>query len=613
MRVVLFLLKCVVGLFASIGFIVLLLALVGFYAWQEVIEWRTPDIEVPEGSILAMDLTEGVVERQPVGPFARATAGPRVVLPEAVAALDDAAEDPRIGGIFVRFGRGDLGLAQAQDLRDAVGRFRESGKPAYAFAESVDGGMGDGATSTIHAYFSSAFDRVWVQPAGEFGLLGFQVESPFAEELFESIGVQARLDQRQIYKGFADRFTSMEMPDPQRENLQRLLDSRLSQVVAGFAEQRDIDEPQLRELIDRAPLSAEAALEAGLIHEIGYRDEAETALREAVENNGEDEGEILSIRRYAAARIDEVPDDAPRVAVIYGLGMVAQGESEAGPLGGRTAMGADTVVPAIEAALQDDGIEAIVLRVDSPGGSYIASDTIWRAVRKAEEAEKPIVVSFGNLAASGGYFVAAPANAIVAQPGTITGSIGVAAGKFVLTDLWEMIGVNFDAVKAGEQADFWSPNSDFTEEQWERFQDFLDRSYADFENRVGSGRGLEGEELSQVAGGRIWSGEDAMQQGLVDHLGGFRESIQVAQELAGIDPDVRVRLELYPRPVDPFRELLRGALDGRIASPGAQTLARLAESLRPLVDLVGLLEGRGAGYRDLRAPNEISELGGRQQ
>ena len=607
MRVVLFLLKCVVGFFASVGLIVVVLVALGLSAWEDFAEWRAPELVVPEDSILELDLTHGVVERRPDSLIARATAAPSVLLPEAVDALEQAADDERIGGVLVRLGRGDLGLAQAQELREAVKGFRDSGKPAYAFANSVDGGLAAGGASTIHAYLSSAFDQVWVQPAGEFGLLGFHLESPFAGELFEHIGIEARMDQRQIYKGFADRFTGMDMPDEQQENLQRLLDSWLTQVVSGLMEERGHAEEQLRELIDGGPLSAEMAREAGLIHALGYRDEAEAALREAIEG----EGEIVPLARYAAERSSNVPADAPRIALVHGLGMVAQGESEGDPMTGRTSMGADTVVPAIEAALDDEGVEAIVLRVSSPGGSYVASDTIWRAVRKAAEADKPMVVSFGDIAASGGYFVAAPANAIVAQPGTVTGSIGVAAGKFVLTGLWDRIGVNFERLKAGEQADFWSANTDFSETQWQRFQGFLDRSYADFEGRVASGRDLEGDALSEAAGGRVWSGADAMDLGLIDHLGGLRDAVAVAQEMAGIDPEVRPRLEPFPRPVDPFRELLRGALDGRVESPAAQSLARLAESLRPLVDLVAILEGRDSGAPELRAPEAVQELGER--
>lgn len=603
MRVILFLLKCVVGFLASVGVIVIAIAIALSVAWERFLEYGLPDEEIPQETILALDLTQGVLERRPDSPFARASVGRAVVLAETVEALEAAGEDDRVRAVAVRLGYGDLGFAQAQELHDAVVRFRQSGKPAHAFAETIGGPGGGGGT--VQAFLTSAFDEVWLQPSGDYGLSGFHLESPFLRGLLDEIGITPRLDQREVYKGFADRFTGVSMPEEQRENLQRLLDSWLAQVTAALAEARGMPQEEVRALVDRGPLRAQDALEAGLVDELGYRRQAEAALEEAIGN----EVESIPLQQYAALREADGPEDAPRIAVIHGSGAVMLGDSEHNPVFGNVVMGADTVGTAITEAVEDDDVVAIVLRVDSPGGSYVGADAIWHDVRAAREAGKPVVVSMGNIAASGGYYVAAPASHIVAAPGTITGSIGVASGKFVLEGLWENLSINFEGVQAGEQADFWSPHSDFTEEQWAQFQGFLDDTYADFRGKVQTGRDLNDQEIERATRGRVWTGADALEVGLVDSLGGFRQAVEVARDLAEIPEDVRTRLVPFPEPVDPLRRFLQSALEGRIESPAAQSLARLDEVLAPVVDVVELLHG-AQGDERLRAPDSVREAGG---
>ncbi|RDD62539.1 signal peptide peptidase SppA [Ferruginivarius sediminum] len=599
MRLILFLLKCIVGFLASVGLIVLLLGVAAGVFWQRVEEFREPAPEIPETTVLSLDLSSGVVERQSDNPLARARAGGAVVLHDAVDALDAAAADRRVKGLAVRLGRGSIGFAQAQELHQAVSRFRESGKPAYAFAETLNG-MGAGAT--LHGYLTSAFDEVWMQPSGDWSVAGFKLESPFLRGLLDELGIQPRLEQREEYKGLKNQFTDRELPEPQRRNLQRLLDSWLAQVVDGLSEGRDLEAAKVRQLIDSAPLSAEDARDAGLIDRLDYRDAFEAALREAAGPDAEN----LDLRDYAAQRLGNLDEDAPRVAVIHGEGAVSLAESENNPIFGDVVMGSDTIAPAIREALEDDTVEAIIFRIDSPGGSYVASDTIWKAVRDAREAEKPIVVSMGNIAASGGYFVAAPANRIVAQPGTLTGSIGVVSGKFVFEGLWDKLEVNFDGVQAGKQADFWSPNSDFSDAQWQRLQELLDETYADFTGKVAEGRGLSPTQVREAAQGKVWSGADAREMGLVDELGGFRHAVAVAKSLAGIDEATRVRLQPFPAPEDPLRKFLSQALKGRVDSPAARTLGRIVQTLQPLVDALTLLEGT-SGEQRLRASHLVEE------
>jgi protease-4 len=263
-------------------------------------------------------------------------------------------------------------------------------------------------------------------------------------------------------------------------------------------------------------------------------------------------------------------------------------KAENDPVFGRVVMGADTVAAAIADAVEDSQVEAIVFRIDSPGGSYVASDAIWRAVHKAREADKPVIVSMSNVAASGGYFVAAAAHKIVAQPGTVTGSIGVVAGKLVLSGLWDKLSITWDGVQAGANANFWTMNQDFSQDAWAGLQRFLDRTYEDFTGKVAEGRGMDRAQVLQVAKGQIWSGEDALRLGLVDELGGLARAIDLAREAAGLEPEAAVQIQVFPERADPIEQLMRDALGGNIESLGAQslvrTLARVARAVLPLVE-----------------------------
>ena len=606
MRVILFIGKCLVGFLASIGLIVVALGVLAGYGWQEVRDWRTAETPVPERTVLTLDLAPGVAEQAPMSPLAGAADG-GVPVHRAIDALDRAAGDDRVKAVAVRIGRGALAMGHAQELRDALEDFRDSGKIAWAFAETLSGGgMGGG---TLQGYLASAFDRVWLQPSGDVDLSGFLLESPYLADALQEIGVEPRLDQRREYKGIKDRFTAMRMPEPQRENQRRLLESWMDQVVAGIAEGRGLEPSQVRRLVDAGAFSAERALEAGLVDKLGYQDHMRRALREEIGAEADDREAMVDLLAYGAQMMRErdLPADAPQIAVITGQGAVTLGDSQGGRLFGDVQMGSDTVAPALLEAARDDKIQAIVLRVDSPGGSYVASDTIWHAVRRARELGTPVVVSMGNIAASGGYFVAAPADRIYAQPGTITGSIGVGSGKFVTTGLWDKLEIAFDGVQVGRNADFWSANHDFTEAQWAKLQQFLDQTYADFKQKVGGGRDLSPEQVEAAAQGKIWSGADAKARGLVDELGGLQAAIAGAKELAEIPEDQQVRVVDRPERPDPLRRLIEGALKGQVESPAAEALGRIARGLQPLVDVIGVLEGRQSERR-LESPVKVEDV-----
>ncbi|MFQ5775410.1 MAG: signal peptide peptidase SppA [Kiloniellaceae bacterium] len=591
MRVVLFLLKCLVGLFAAIGFVLIAGVAALAVLWDRIEPLRATLEPVPEAVVLTLDLTTGMIEVRPDNPLARASLGRVPVLRETLEALEAAGADPQVRGLLVRVGRGRSGLARIQELRDAILDFRGGGKVAVAFAES----FGEGGDGTLHYYLASAFDRIWLQPSGGLDVTGFRLENPFVREALNEIGVQPRLDQRGEFKGAMNLFTDSALPEAQRRNLQRLVDSWLAQVARGVAEQRGLAEPVVRAAIDRAPYSAGEALDHGLVDRVGYWDEAKAdALAAAGLDAAEDGVPFLPLADYDARRERPEPE-GPAIALIHGLGPVVLDRSENDPLFGTLIMGADTVAQALRDAMDDPEVRAVVFRVDSPGGSYVASDVIWREMRRARDKGLPVVVTMGDVAASGGYFVAAPARAIVAQPGTVTGSIGVVGGKMVMAGLWQRLGVAWDGVQAGERAAYWSANHDFSPAEWAKLQDSLDRIYADFTRKVAEGRDLPLDKVLAAAEGRVWSGEDAQALGLVDALGGYRTAFALARKAAGVDPGQPVRIKVFPEERDPFEALIEDALAGQLGGAAvrslARALARVSRALAPVVEAVEALSG----------------------
>ena len=296
--------------------------------------------------------------------------------------------------------------------------------------------------------------------------------------------------------------------------------------------------------------------------------------------------EILDLKSYleAAGRPNRRGET---IALIHGYGSVVRGPSRFSPLDGSVSMGSDTLAEAFRAAVDDRKVRAIVFRVDSPGGSYVASDVIWRETIRAQEADKPVIVSMGNLAASGGYFVSMNADKIVAQPGTITASIGVAGGKFLTRDFWERLGITWDDVATSAHSRMWTGTYDYGAAR-PRFEAGLDRIYEDFTQRVAAGRGLPIETVHDLARGRIWTGEDALANGLVDELGGLDVALRLAREQVGLESDAPIRIRRFPRP--------RSALEllfSRAGSSDRVALNALATALREVQPKVRLLRQLG--------------------
>jgi protease-4 len=499
--------------------------------------------------VLEVDLTEGIVEGQPADPVSALLSMRRTHLRDILDGLRRARTDPHVKALIVKIGGQRVGLAMAQELREAVRAFRDSGKRTVAWAES----FGEVGRGTVPYYLATAFERICLQPSGDLALTGLALEEPFFNEALGKIGVTPRFAKRHEYKTAANTFMERTYTPEHAEMSGRLVASAGEQVVAGIAAGRGLSEDRVRELIDQAPLLGTEALDAGLVDRLAYRDEVYAELRAEV---GED-ARLRYVSRYnrahgVAKRIPRPQQDA--VALIQGHGPIRLGRSGRGALPGQGAsIGSETISAAFRAAVKDSRVKAIVFRVDSPGGSYVASDTIWREVVLAREAGKPVIVSMGNVAASGGYFVAAPASVIIAQPGTLTGSIGVVVGKPVVGELLGRLGIGLGSVEQGAHARMFAPTRDFTEEEWARVNTFLDRVYDDFVGKVAEGRGLSRERVDELARGRVWTGADAHERGLVDELGGLAMAIDVAREKCRLPADAPVRGYPHVSPLDRLR------------------------------------------------------------
>lgn len=502
---------------------------------------------VPNKTILELDLEREVVQYMPRDPLSQATGSDRLVLHDLTMALERAERDPKVVGLVARLGAAKIGIADVQEIRDAVIRFRQKGKFAIAFAET----FGEFSNGLGAYYLATGFDEVWMQPSGDIGLVGLHLESPFLRGVLDKVGVKPRLDQRKEYKNAMNMFTEKAMTPAHREAMTKIGEGIYGQFVKAVSEARKLSVEEVRATVDSGPLLGSEAQSKKLVDKLGYHDEFYAAAKQRA---GQD-AQLLYLHKYAD-RAEPLHQKGPKIALIYGVGGVARGKSSVDPLSGGYTLGSDTVAAGFRAAIADKDVKAILFRVDSPGGSYVASDVIWQEVGRARRAGKPVVVSMGNVAGSGGYFVAMAADKIVAQPGTITGSIGVLGGKMIPAELWEKIGLSFDAVQLGKNAGFFSMNRDYSPEEWARFQAWLDRVYDDFTSKVALGRKLDKQRVLELAKGRIWTGEDAKQLGLVDELGGLHTALGLCKQLASVGESQDVELVTFPREKDAVKRLV---------------------------------------------------------
>ena len=558
------------------------------------------DKAVPARTILEVNLEVELSEDSAQNPLAQLRPDGGSSLRTLLLGLERAGDDPRVVGLLARVGQSKIGMAQVQELRDAIRRFRDKGKFALAYSET----FGEFSPGNSSYYLATAFEQIWLQPSGDVGLTGVLMEPFFLKNALERLGLKPQMDHRYEYKSAMNMFTENKFTAAHKESLEKIAHGWYMQMVRGIAEGRKLQESEVRALFDRGPFLGPEALKEKLVDQLGYRDEFMAKGRE----RGGD-AQLLFLHKYVERTSKAEKQrlkQAPTLALIYGLGGVQRGKGEVDPLSGSGALGSDTVTAAFRGAVSDPDVKAIVFRIDSPGGSYVASDAVWREVVRARGAGKPVIATMGNVAGSGGYFVAMAADKIVAQPATITGSIGVLGGKFVTTELVDnKLGVTHDRVAFGQHAGMWSTNREFAPDEWVRFQAWLDRVYVDFTNKVAEGRKLPKEKVLQVAKGRIWTGEDAKGIGLVDELGGMDVAVRLARQAAGIADNQPVAIKQFPVQKPPM-QMIRDAVLGRDSDNSESPAStQVALRLRPAAVLRAVMQAIFDAELGSETPNTL--------
>lgn len=503
-----------------------------------------------------------------------------------------ARDDASVRALLVRVHGLSIGLAKGNELRAALAKFRESGKKVYAFLESAE---------NADFLVATAADEVILPESGTLMIKGLAAEVTFYKSLFDKLGVSADWMQVGEFKSYGEPFTRTQMSPAFREEITTLLNDNLDLMAEAIARRQGIAAADARALIDNGPYSPEAAKSVGLVNRIAYIDQVESAIKadlkadkikldpkygkknETLDLSGF-AGFMKMMQMLSGEGNKKANSNAPKVALIYASGPISTGKSTSSILGEAT-MGSDTVVKHLREAEKDKTVKAIVLRVDSPGGSALASDLIWREVVRIE---KPIVASMSDVAASGGYYISMGADKIYAEPGTLTGSIGVTGGKFVLGGLMDKLGVSTDTVTVGKNGTLYSVNRPFSESERAAMKRLMDDTYRQFVAKAAQGRKMAYDQLDKLAGGRVYTGRQAQKLGLIDEVGTLDDAIAAARNLAGMPTDAPPELLILPKAQGLLESLVGPIEDRDVMAPALR--AALPDAARAAVDRLNLLQ-----------------------
>ncbi len=544
---------------AGLLFALFIVGLIGLFLLAETMGRPS----VPENSVLVLNVSGGLPDYVPEDEVAKALGiGQQQSFSSLLTQLRKAKVDKRVGGVMLDINFPGIGWGKAYELREAIKDFRQSGKPVYAYMEI---GMNK------EYYIATAADKVFLPPPGDLYVNGFAAEAMFYKGSLDKLGVEAEVIQiGPKYKNAPDQYTKKEMGEGQREVLNAVLDEYWNNYTSAIAESRKKDVGDISSIIDNAPYSATQAKELGLIDGTLYEEQVYDEFRKTL---GYKEGD--KVRTIRTSQYKEVPSDSlglnngERVAVIFASGAINTGRSSNSAFGGEM-VGSDTIVAAVNDAAEDSSVKAIVLRVDSPGGSALASDLMWNALENAK-AKKPVVVSMGDVAASGGYYIACNASKIVAEPTTITGSIGVFAGKPVVKGFYDWLGITNEYVMRGKNSGIFRETEKWTSEERAKMEQQTNNIYFNnFLPKVSKGRNMDMERANSLGQGRVWTGTQAKQNGLIDEFGGLERAVEVAKELAGLPADKDVKRVVFPAPRPFFEQWFGGNDDAEVKAKQAQ-------------------------------------------
>ncbi|MEI7700256.1 MAG: signal peptide peptidase SppA [Planctomycetia bacterium] len=508
-------------------------------------------------------------------------------LPSVLNRLKQAGTDKTIRGVILKLDSLDIGWARLNELQTAIAAVRAMGKPVWAR-------MNDGGNKEY--LLATACDRILMPESGTLSLTGLRAEVTFYRNLFEMLDIQADMLRVGAFKSAAEPYTRAEMSKEFREEMEAILDDHFLDMVGQIATARKLPEDKVREAIDIALLPAAKAREVGLIDVLAYEEELKALLGELDANadirlrpdykkpKPDTELDLFSLMKMLSGPAESSGSVQPRIAVLTLEGAISSGSDPTSLLTGPGGINSDQIVPVIHKLAEDDNVKAIVLRVDSPGGSALASDLIWHAL---EASGKPVVASMGDTAASGGYYISMGAERIFAEPGTLTGSIGVLGGKIAVEGLMNKLGVTTSVIKRGKNSGVMSLTSAFEDSERETMQNMLNEIYGQFTRKAAAGRKMEYEKLEALARGRVYTGRQALAVGLVDQLGTLGDAIAYARQLVG-DTDGKLELENLPAPQSPLESLL--GQSGESRQPLATLTDAVPQPLRPLLQHLPVLE-----------------------
>jgi protease-4 len=506
-------------------------------------------------------------------------------LRKTMARIDQAADDKNIAGIVLRIDA-EVGRGKLNELRDCIKRVQGKGKKIYAVLESAMG---------TQYQLAAACDEICIPESGEILIPGVRAEFAFYKDLLAKVGIEADMLHVGDYKGAAEPYTRDSLSEPVRQNMTALVEDMYDDMLGTIAADRKLKVEEVRAAVDQGMIMAEEAKQLGLIDRVAYEDEFRAAMEDEYNTSN-----LVYVMNYAKSKVDAdlssplglmklfetafsgtgsaSSTGGSKIALVYCVGPITSGESVTDILGS-SSMGSTTIVEALQQAARDKDVKAIVMRVDSPGGSALASDLIWR---QTQIIDKPIVVSMGDVAGSGGYYIAMGADKIFAEPGTITGSIGVVGGKLAVKGLYDTIGMDTESISRGKNSGIFSSTEKFTDSERVLVEKMMKTIYGQFTTKAAEGRGMELAELEKLAGGQVFTGRVAKRNGLVDEIGTLRDAIQAAKRLAGLDPDEKYQLRLLPEVKNPLEELLGASSDAEkeVALSGLVPLVQLAPELR---------------------------------
>lgn len=565
-----FIFRTIFWICAFIGFV--LAGLFLFLYFSKTWPFESSVKPLAHDSVLALSLNGPYMEHTDTSGIGTLFLGKQASLYNLTRTILHAAQNEKIKGILVRIEGPHLGVAQIQELREALMAFRQAGKPSWCYADN----FGESSSGTGLYYLATACREIWLQPLGSVNLTGLSMEIPFAKEALEKLDVKPEIAHRKEYKSYVETFTRDDFSEPNREAMQAITDSILSQFVDGIAKERMIPHDQVRFLINNGPYLTDEAHTEKLVDYIDYRHNLKSAIQEKLGQYIK----FVGIEPYLTTLHQK--SKGGKVALIFGSGTIQQDGSDS-PMA-EVSIAANAAYKAFQLAIEDKDVKAIVYRINSGGGSPTASETIYGIINYAKaHAKKPVIVSMSDAAASGGYWIAVAGSKIIAQPGTLTGSIGVFGGKFVLSGLFDKLGVKFGHVSTSENATMWSMAQSFTPTQWVKLNASMDQIYNGFTSRVATNRKMTPEQVEKVARGRVWTGEQALALGLVDQLGGLHAALELAKKEVGLPFDAAV--QIYPETKTLFESLaslfdreeedplLQTGILGAILNPFKKTMA----------------------------------------